>query len=350
MTILDAPYLLMGIMFATTAIINLRDSSNAKRWKSAGFWGINAIIFIFGSYLPPLANGILVIVMVLLAGLGGLGRSGKPETSLEQREVRASRFGNRLFILALLIPLVTLLGTFAFKSLTWNSALLIPAGSSALAALGLGIIVAFFAALVMLHETPASAMHEGRGLLDAICGVAIAGQGTLAIELLQQDAHLDRIFVPVGGGGLAAGVAVLIKHLMPQIKIIGVEAEESAWLAAALQAGAAVDLPRGGLFAEGVAVRRIGDETFRLCSDYLDDVVTVDSDSICAAVKDLFEDVQAIAEPSGTLALAGMKRYIQQQHGIRDERLAHVLSGANVNFHGLPMSRSAASWASSARR
>ncbi|WP_406704471.1 threonine ammonia-lyase, biosynthetic [Sodalis sp.] len=162
----------------------------------------------------------------------------------------------------------------------------------------------------------------------------IAGQGTLAMELLQQDAHLDRIFVPVGGGGLAAGVAVLIKHLMPQIKVIGVEAEESVCLAAALRAGEPVDLPRVGLFAEGLAVRRIGNETFRLCRDYLDDVITVDSDAICAAVKDLFEDVRAIAEPSGALALAGMKKYVQL-HGIRDERLAHVLSGANVNFHGL---------------
>ncbi|MBS0849952.1 threonine ammonia-lyase, biosynthetic [Citrobacter sp. JGM124] len=162
----------------------------------------------------------------------------------------------------------------------------------------------------------------------------IAGQGTLALELLQQDAHLDRIFVPVGGGGLVAGVAVLIKQLMPQIKVIAVEAEDSACLKAALDAGEPVELSRVGLFAEGVAVKRIGDETFRLCQEYLDDIITVDSDAICAAMKDLFEDVRAIAEPSGALALAGMKKYIQQ-HQIRGERLAHVLSGANVNFHGL---------------
>ncbi|RWR02784.1 threonine dehydratase [[Pantoea] beijingensis] len=162
----------------------------------------------------------------------------------------------------------------------------------------------------------------------------IAGQGTLAMELLQQDAHLDRIFVPVGGGGLAAGVAVLIKQLMPQIKVIAVEAEDSACLKAALEAGEPVDLPRVGLFAEGVAVKRIGNETFRLCQAYLDDIITVDSDAICAAMKDLFEDVRAVAEPSGALALAGMKKYIQQ-HDIKGERLAHILSGANVNFHGL---------------
>ena len=162
----------------------------------------------------------------------------------------------------------------------------------------------------------------------------IAGQGTLAMELLQQDAHLDRIFVPVGGGGLAAGVAVLIKQLMPQIKVIAVEAADSACLKAALDAGEPVDLPRVGLFAEGVAVKRIGSETFRLCQAYLDDIVTVDSDAICAAMKDLFEDVRAVAEPSGALALAGMKKYIQQ-HNLQGERLAHILSGANVNFHGL---------------
>ena len=103
---------------------------------------------------------------------------------------------------------------------------------------------------------------------------------------------------------------------------------------AALDAGHPVDLPRVGLFAEGVAVKRIGDETFRLCQEYLDDIITVDSDAICAAMKDLFEDVRAVAEPSGALALAGMKKYIAQ-HNIRGERLAHILSGANVNFHGL---------------
>ncbi|QBR49952.1 threonine ammonia-lyase, biosynthetic [Erwinia sp. QL-Z3] len=164
--------------------------------------------------------------------------------------------------------------------------------------------------------------------------MVIAGQGTLAMELLQQDAHLDRVFVPVGGGGLAAGVAVLIKQLMPQIKVIAVEAEDSACLKAALDAGHPVDLARVGGFAEGVAVKRIGNETFRLCQEYLDDIITVDSDAICAAMKDLFEDVRAVAEPSGALALAGMKKYIQQ-HQIKGERLAHVLSGANVNFHGL---------------
>ncbi|PPI87735.1 threonine ammonia-lyase, biosynthetic [Candidatus Pantoea edessiphila] len=163
----------------------------------------------------------------------------------------------------------------------------------------------------------------------------IAGQATLAMELLQQDAHIDRVFVPVGGGGLLAGIIVLLKQLIPQIKIIAVESEDSACLKAALKVGHPVNLHHVGLFADGVAVKCIGIETFRLCQQYLlDDIITVDNDAICAAMKDLFEDMRAIAEPSGALALAGMKKYIQQ-YNIKNERLVHILSGANVNFHGL---------------
>lgn len=164
--------------------------------------------------------------------------------------------------------------------------------------------------------------------------LVVAGQGTIGLELIQQDAHLDRVFVPVGGGGLAAGVAVLIKNLMPGIKVIGVEPEDAACLTAALEAGAPVELPEVSRFAEGVAVKRIGDLTFDLCRRYLDDVVTVGSDEICAAVKDIFEDVRAVAEPAGAVALAGLKKYTEA-HGIRGERLAHILSGANVPFDTL---------------
>lgn len=164
--------------------------------------------------------------------------------------------------------------------------------------------------------------------------LVIAGQGSIAMELLQQNAKLDRIFVPVGGGGLAAGVAVLIKQIMPSIKVIAVEPEDAACLKAALDAGHPVDLNRVGLFAEGVAVKRIGDETFRLCQQYIDDIITVDSDEICAAVKDLFDDVRAIAEPSGAVALAGLKKYVEK-HNIQGENLTHILSGANLNFHNL---------------
>ncbi|HIF9523028.1 TPA: threonine ammonia-lyase, biosynthetic [Photobacterium damselae] len=162
----------------------------------------------------------------------------------------------------------------------------------------------------------------------------IAGQGTIGLELIQQNGHLDYIFVPVGGGGLAAGVAVLVKQLMPEIKVVGVEAEDSACLNAALDAGEPVTLDQVGMFADGVAVKRIGDETFRLCQQFLDGVITVSSDEICAAVKDIFEDTRAIAEPSGALSLAGLKKYAEQ-YQLTQQQLAAVLSGANLNFHGL---------------
>ena len=162
----------------------------------------------------------------------------------------------------------------------------------------------------------------------------IAGQGTIGLEIIQQDAQLDRIFVPVGGGGLVAGIAVLVKTLMPDIAVIGVEHEESACLSAALQAGEPVTLGHVGLFAEGVAVRRVGDETFRLCRALLDDVITVSSDEVSAAVRDLFEDLRAVPEPSGAVALAGLKKYVGA-HDLSGERLACVLSGANLNFHQL---------------
>lgn len=164
--------------------------------------------------------------------------------------------------------------------------------------------------------------------------LVIAGQGTIGMEMLQQNGHLDYIFVPVGGGGLAAGVAVLIKQLMPEIKVIAVEPEDSACLKAALDAGKPVPLDRVSMFADGVAVKIIGDETFRLCEQYLDGHITVSSDEICAAVKDLFEDTRAIAEPSGALALAGLKKYAEQNE-LKDKQLSAVLSGANTNFHGL---------------
>lgn len=162
----------------------------------------------------------------------------------------------------------------------------------------------------------------------------IAGQGTIAMELIQQRGDLDRIFVPVGGGGLIAGIAVLIKQLIPEIKVIGVESKDSACLYAALKAGQPTDLERVGLFADGIAVKRIGEETFRLCQQYVDDVVLVDNDQICAALKDIFENVRAVAEPSGAASLAGLKKYVKE-HQIEDENLACILSGANLNFHTL---------------
>ena len=162
----------------------------------------------------------------------------------------------------------------------------------------------------------------------------IAGQGTVAKELLQQDPHLEKVFIPVGGGGLAAGIAVYIKQLLPNIKIIAVEPEDAPSLKTALATGGPTTLSRVGLFADGVAVKTIGTETFRLCQKYVDEVITVSTDEICAAVKDIFDDTRAIAEPAGALSLAGLKKY-SQQHQLKNQRLAAILSGANVNFHSL---------------
>ncbi|WDD98979.1 threonine ammonia-lyase, biosynthetic [Thalassomonas actiniarum] len=161
----------------------------------------------------------------------------------------------------------------------------------------------------------------------------IAGQGTVAKELLQQQPNADVVFVPVGGGGLLAGMAVYLKQLRPDIKIIGVEAEDSACLQAALAAGGPVDLDQVGLFADGVAVKRIGKHTFDLIRRYCDQVITVNSDEICAAIKDIFEQTRVIAEPAGALSLAAVNKYCQTSPG--DELLVAVLSGANMNFHSL---------------
>ncbi len=162
----------------------------------------------------------------------------------------------------------------------------------------------------------------------------IVGQGTIGMELLQQNGHLDYVFLPVGGGGLCAGVAVLIKQLMPHILIIGVEAKGSACLNAALKAQKPVALEQVNTFAEGVAVKKIGTETFRLCQAHLDGVISVSNDEICAAIQDIFDDTRAISEPSGALSLAGVKAYIEQ-HQIKNKRIACILSGANTNFNSL---------------
>ena len=163
----------------------------------------------------------------------------------------------------------------------------------------------------------------------------IAGQGTVAKELLQQQSKLDAVFIPVGGGGLLAGMAVYLKQLRPDIKIIGVEAEDSACLKAAMEEGQPTDLSHVGLFADGVAVKRIGEHTFDLIKHYCDDVITVSSDEICAAIKDIFEQTRVIAEPAGALSLAGLVKYSQLLPTESSQSLAAVLSGANMNFHSL---------------
>jgi threonine dehydratase len=161
----------------------------------------------------------------------------------------------------------------------------------------------------------------------------IAGQGTVAKELLQQLPHANVIFIPVGGGGLLAGMSVYLKQLSPNTKIIGVEAEDSACLKAALAAGKPVDLEQVGLFADGVAVKRIGKHTFDLIKHYCDEVITVSTDEICTSIKDIFEQTRVIAEPAGALSLAGLQKYCMTSKG--GESLAAILSGANMNFHTL---------------
>ena len=163
----------------------------------------------------------------------------------------------------------------------------------------------------------------------------IAGQGTIAMELLRQRPEgIHAIFVPVGGGGLIAGIAVYVKSLYPDIRIIGVEPEDAASMKASLAAGERVTLDRVGIFHDGVAVRRVGEETFRLAQQYVDEVVTVTTDETCAAIQDIFEDTRAIVEPAGGLAVAGMKNWVARE-GCRDKVLVAINCGANMNFDRL---------------
>jgi threonine dehydratase len=163
----------------------------------------------------------------------------------------------------------------------------------------------------------------------------IAGQGTIAVEILRQSGgRLDAIFVPVGGGGLLAGIAVYVKYLYPGVKVIGVEPRDAASMYESLRAGQRVTLERVGIFADGVAVRRVGEETFALCRGTVDEIVLTDTDEICAAIQDVFEDTRSIVEPAGALAVAGLKQYVARQ-GWRGKRLVAINSGANMNFDRL---------------
>jgi len=163
----------------------------------------------------------------------------------------------------------------------------------------------------------------------------IAGQGTVAVELLRQhQGALHAVFVPVGGGGLIAGVAAYIKYLRPEVRVIGVESEESACLQAALAADARVVLPAVGRFADGVAVAQIGKLNFAFCRRYVDEVITVSNDAICSAVRRIYDDTRSITEPSGALAVAGLREYVRRE-GIRDQTLIAINSGANIDFDRL---------------
>jgi threonine dehydratase len=163
----------------------------------------------------------------------------------------------------------------------------------------------------------------------------IAGQGTIGLEILRDHSeNLHAIFVPVGGGGLIAGIAAAVKSLRPEIRVIGVEPDDAPCMYEALRRGRRVTLKQVGIFADGVAVRQAGKEPYRIARQYVDDIITVGNDAICAAIKDIFDDCRAIVEPAGALAIAGIKQYVQQS-GVRGENLVAINSGANINFDRL---------------
>jgi len=163
----------------------------------------------------------------------------------------------------------------------------------------------------------------------------IAGQGTIGMEILRQwQAPLDAIFVAIGGGGLVSGVGAYVKRVRPEVKVIGVQPEDSDAMAQSLRLGRRVTLAHVGLFADGVAVKQVGKETFRLARRYVDDIVIVDTDAICAALKDVFEDTRAILEPAGALAVAGVKAWVEKR-GTKGRTYAAIACGANMNFDRL---------------
>ena len=164
--------------------------------------------------------------------------------------------------------------------------------------------------------------------------LVIAGQGTVGMELLRQDPSLNVIFVPVGGGGLIAGVAAYVKAIQPDVEVIGVEPVDADAMARSLAAGERIRLDEVGLFADGVAVQQVGEHTFPVVRANVRRIIRVDNDEICAAIKDIFDDTRTIVEPAGALALAGLKSYVEHEP-VRGQRLAAVLSGANMNFDRL---------------
>lgn len=198
--------------------------------------------------------------------------------------------------------------------------------------------------VVLFGDTYDEAQAEARRLEQAENPVyihpyddpeVIAGQGTAAMEMLRQhDAQIDAVFVPVGGGGLLAGIGVYLKALYPEIRIVGVEPEDAAGMTASLAAGRRVILEEVGLFADGVAVKQVGERTFALCREVVDEMITVDTDMICAAIKDVYEDTRTILEPAGALATAGLKAW-RKMHPEGTPTLIALACGANMNFDRL---------------
>jgi threonine dehydratase len=164
----------------------------------------------------------------------------------------------------------------------------------------------------------------------------IAGQGTVALEILRQHpGPLHAVFVPVGGGGLLAGVAACVKALRPEVRVIGVQAADADAMARSLEAGERVVLDEVGLFADGTAVKQVGALTFALCQQHVDAMLRVDNDAICAAIRDIYQDTRSVPEPSGALALAGLKQYVATHDDSCDGALVAIVSGANMNFDRL---------------
>ncbi|KAI6822332.1 Threonine dehydratase [Hortaea werneckii] len=201
---------------------------------------------------------------------------------------------------------------------------------------------------VVLHGGDFDAAKAECGRLSAMHGLTnippfddpyvIAGQGTIGAEILRQAdlSKLEAIFCCVGGGGLIAGTGLYVKRIAPHVKIIGVETFDANALVTSLKAGKRVTLNDVGLFADGAAVKTVGEETFRICSEVVDDVIQVDTDDICAAIKDVFEDTRSILEPAGALSLAGLKKYVERNPSEDTRRqLVAVASGANMNFDRL---------------
>lgn len=165
--------------------------------------------------------------------------------------------------------------------------------------------------------------------------LVIAGQGTIANELLRQSAgRMDAVFVPVGGGGLLAGMAVFLKSLCPEVKVIGVEPVDSDAMARSLEAGRRVKLDSVGIFADGVAVREVGKLPFDLCRQHVDEIIRVDIDEVCSAIKSVYQATRSIVEPAGALAVAGLKRYVRDRD-VTGQSLVAINSGANMNFDRL---------------
>jgi threonine dehydratase len=201
-----------------------------------------------------------------------------------------------------------------------------------------------FTEVILAGDSYSDAQAEAIRLRDALGATfvhpfddadVIAGQATIALELLaQHPGPLHAVFVPIGGGGLIAGIASVIKARRPDVRVIGVQASDADAMARALDAGTRVSLDEVGLFADGTAVKQVGTLTFALCQQYVDDVLRVDTDAICAAIRDIYQDTRSVPEPSGALALAGLKQYVAA-HGACDGALVAIVSGANMNFDRL---------------